>query len=260
LEQSNECDIDSCTIELNFKDMDLDNEYKKYRHDIKKYLTKKEAYKNKKGIPNTIEFSGFSWSGQILTLEIDIKPATQNYFGIETIYNSSWANSSYDNKFQVNLSSSILTDQYALVNLSIPTNTDSFRDDCSDIRVYNCSEDGQLDWDWDNYDSGKYGCNEADTIIWVRTLVKADNTSCFFVYYNNPNETAFFNTTSTYQDYFVDANINNTWTYNVPLNNNPHTTFWYFKEKTKKHQWRSTAIAILVKQNRLFLKIAAENM
>jgi len=112
-----------------------------------------------------------------------------------------WWNATYDYKQRVNKSSTVASDDTVIFNHSIDTATligaGKMDADCQDLRFVSADESTTLNYDWEGY-GGTYGCNQANTIVWVQMEVKADNSSYFWVYYGNTGETTWGNSTNAY--------------------------------------------------------------
>lgn len=198
--------IETCTLTLQVDGLTAP-QLTALKNNTMQFLTKKEAYRVGERVQNSIDFKTATWSGNLLTITGTIRPGTQNYLGLAPYYNSSWWNSSYNYRYQVNVNTTVLTWERILVNLTINTHelilAGKMNSNCTDLRIVNSSDDGLLNYDWEGYSNGLYGCDQYFSIIWVQLNVSPSNNTYFYVYYDNPLETQFGNTTNTYSDYLA---------------------------------------------------------
>jgi len=118
-----------------------------------------------------------------------------------------WWNSSYSYKYRVDVDSTVGTNQAIILNLTIDTasliGANKLDSNCRGLRIVAGNETSLLHFDWEGYNSTTYGCNQANTIVWVQKNVLADNSSYFWVYYGNLSSNALGNSTDTYDVNYV---------------------------------------------------------
>ncbi len=196
-ELDNYCEFDievgaeTCYTTLDFKEIknkekDLLDSFKEKSIDK---MVKKEAKRYTKigkiDIENTIKFDSFNWNGNKVTIIGTIKPATQNYWGIEGLYNSTWWNSSWNRC----INSTIINDiSYNLVNHPVLlefTDLDEKQLDNSDLRLLDsfCGDiDSVVEIPFKVVENSS---NTASLVILINLTADSNNT--YALYFDNDN-------------------------------------------------------------------------
>jgi hypothetical protein len=163
-------------------------------------------------IPSSITIKSGRWyaidiigykKAELGSWAVDLVP---RFKGIE-LPEYAWWNASYSYKQRVNVSSTVGTDQTVIFNYTMDTQSlvsaSKLDGNCHGLRVVNASEDGELNFDWEGYDSTTYGCNQTTSILWIQMNVLTANTSYFYLYYGDLASNALGNTTNTYDANYV---------------------------------------------------------
>lgn len=118
-----------------------------------------------------------------------------------------WWNATYGYKKRIDVDSTVGGDETVIFNVSIDTATligaSKLDSACKGLRIVNYDETALLNFDWEGYASGTYGCNQANTIIWVQMEVSSANSSYFWLYYDDLATNVLGNSTNTYDANYV---------------------------------------------------------
>ncbi len=116
--------------------------------------------------------------------------------------NLAWFNSSYHQRtnFTVFVPSSTIAYISANTTVVIPINWDTateisegqLNSNGSDLTIVN-QNNTQLSWTWCEYGNPTYGINKANTCIFVKDVLRTDNTTVISFYHDNPNDNVFAN-------------------------------------------------------------------
>lgn len=71
---------------------------------------------------------------------------------------------------------------------------------CYDFEMLNGTEDGSLPFEFEDYGNNTYGCNSENTVVWVKSDIKADNSTSNYLYYGYDDDGALSNDTSNTWD------------------------------------------------------------
>lgn len=113
-------------------------------------------------------------------------------------WNSSWsyyANDSVLSNAGADLTNFPYLANGSFVDTAALVTAGKLRSDCNDLVFVNETGD-EVAYEFESYYDGTYGCNAANTVIWINpNLVKTDNSTKVSMYYGNAGETSEHNNT-----------------------------------------------------------------
>lgn len=169
-------------------------------------FNKKVAFRSGIPVTNTIDFNTFTWKDRQLTVTGIIRIGTDNYWGIDKIYNSSWWNSSWTYRMNFTIANGL---GYQRVNEEIVHNFTNLTNSLPskwDIKIFNasCVANNGTEHPYKIISNGT---------IWVELMFRynlsagATNTWC--MYWANPSATEpIYNTNNWIYDNFTGATLN----------------------------------------------------
>lgn len=131
-------------------------------------------------------------------------------FSLFSVSTNAWWDSEWQYRMPINVNATDAQTMFP-VNITIDTSSlisaNKLNTNCSDLRFAN-STDNELDWEFGSYDNATYGCNSAQTEIWVETNIN----DTIYGYYGNSGAAFGNDTTGTW-----DSNFSMVWHFKSDL-------------------------------------------